>query len=211
MIAQETAEKQNPIKRRVYDSKVQYLARKGSLPDSYKRIIHRSLICKWKQEPVEKYTGFELNEKIDKLYDVMKMVSENELLQKVLRDLLRIHKTLKDIIGTGRKYTEQLKKHKTQVVKTIERIAEVVSVEKSCKLMGLSVSTFRTWAMETYFKCSNSALKLCSNAYPNQLTHKEILKMHKLLTDTRYMMWPIKSVAYFSKNHGLMIAHRQAQ
>ncbi|OFY82834.1 MAG: hypothetical protein A3F72_01750 [Bacteroidetes bacterium RIFCSPLOWO2_12_FULL_35_15] len=198
---------ENTIKRRTYDTRIKYLAKKGLLPESYKKIIHRSLLCKWKQEPMEKYTGFELNENIDQLYDVMKLVSEHENLQKALRGLLRIQKTLKDVIGTGKKYVSKLKKHKTQVVKTIERVAEVFTIEKACKMMRISDSTFRTWAMETYFKCGNSVLKLCSNAYPNQLTHQEIHKMHKLLTDTRYMMWPVRSLAYFAKNKGLVIAH----
>lgn len=207
MIDKDKSAKLKPGKRRVYDTKLKYLARKGLLPESYKKIIHRSLICKWKQEPVEKYTGYELNENIEQLYDVMKIVSENELLQKGLRCMIRIQKTLKDIIGTGKEYTSKLKEHKTEVVKTINRVGETITIELACRLMGLGMSIFRGWAMETYFKCNNSALKLCSNAYPNQLTHKEITKMHKLLTDTRYMMWPIKSLAYFAKNKALVIAH----
>lgn len=195
------------IKRRTYDTRIKYLAKKGLLPESYKKIIHRSLLCKWKQEPMEKYTGFELNENIDKLYDIMKLVSENEILQKGLRGLLRVQKTLKDIIGIGKKYVSKLKKHKTQVVKTIERVGEIFTIQKACKLMQISESTFRAWSMETYFKCGSSIMKLCSNAYPNQLTHQEIHKMHKLLTDTRYMMYPIKSLAAFAKMHGILTAH----
>ena len=194
-------------KRKTYDTKLKYLARQGLLPESYKKFIHRSLICKWKQEPVDKYIGYELNENIEQLYDIMKVVAENSTLQKGFRGMLRVQKTLKDIIGKGKQYTQKLKQHKTEVVKTIQRVGETITIEKACKLMGLGISTFRIWAMENYFKCNNSVLKLCSNNYPNQLTRSEIRKMHKMLTDCRYIMWPIKSVAHFAKNHRIMIAH----
>ena len=193
--------------RKSYDTKIKYLARKGLLPECYKRQIHRSLICKWKQEPVEKYVGYELNQNIEQLYDVMKLVGEDERLQRTLRSFIRIQKTLRDIIGKGREYTDKLKEHKVQVVNAIKRAGETLTVEKAARLMGIGQSTYRAWAMETYFKCNNSLLKLCNNAYPQQLTYKEIKKMYRLLSDSKHITWPIKSVAYFAIKQNILKAH----
>lgn len=193
--------------RKSYDTRLKYLAREGLLPETYKKNIHRSLLCKWKQEPAEKYIGYELNSNIEELYEVMKVVSEDQRLQKAVWGIYRIQKTLRDIIGTGTDYIKKLKEHKTDVVRAVQSAAKTISITKACKLVGLSKSTFRTWAMETYFKCNNSLIKLCSNAYPSQLTYQEIKKMHRLLSDSRFIRWPIKSVAYYSIKHNIVKAH----
>jgi len=164
--------------RKSYDTRLKYLAREGLLPETYRKNIHRSLICKWKQEPVEKYTGYELNSNIEELYELMKVVSEDQRLQKAVKGIYRIQKTLKDIIGTGSDYIRKLKEHKTEVVNSIQRAGTTISIAKACKLVGIGRSTFRNWAKETYFKCSHSILKLCSNNYPSQLTFQEVKKMY---------------------------------
>lgn len=193
--------------RKSYDTKLKYLAKQGLLPESYRRQIPRSLICKWKQEPAEKYVGYELNQNIDQLYELMKVVAEDQRLQKGVRSLIRIQKTLRDIIGKGQEYTSRLKKHKVQVVQAIKRAGEAITIEKASRLMGISQTTFRTWAMEVYFKCGTSVAKICSNNFPQQLTYKEIKKMHSLLSDHRYVMWPIKSVAYYAGKKDIIKAH----
>lgn len=193
--------------RKSYDTKLKYLAKQGLLPESYKRQIPRSLICKWKQEPMEKYVGYELNQNIDQLYELMKVVAEDQRLQKGIRSLIRIQKNLRDIIGKSQEYTSKLKGHKEQVVNAIKRAGEAITIEKATRLMGISQSTFRAWAMEVYFKCDHSVAKICSNNYPQQLTYKEVKKMHRLLSDHRYMMWPVKSVAYYAGKKDILKAH----
>lgn len=195
------------INRRSYDTRLKYLARENLLPEMYRKNIHRSLICKWKQEPKEKYVGYELNANISELYDLMKVVSEDQRLQKAVRGVYRIQTTLKNIIGTGSAYINKLKEHKADVVNAIERASQTISITKACKLIGIGKSTFRTWAMESYFKCNHSLIKLCSNAYPSQLTYQEIKKMYRLLSDARFIAWPVKSVAFYGIKHGIVKAH----
>ena len=91
-------------KRKTYDTRVKYLVRKGLLPDLYRKQIHRSLVSKWKNESPEKYTGYELNDNIEELYELMKKVSDDHRLQRTLRAFYRINKTLKNIIGNGKDY-----------------------------------------------------------------------------------------------------------
>ena len=193
--------------RRSYDTRIKYLAREGLLPETYRKNIHRSLICKWKQEPVEKYIGHELNTNIEELYQLMKAVSEDQRLQKAVRGIYRIQKTLKDIIGKGSDYVTKLKEHKTDIINAIKRAGETISITKACKVVGIGRSTFRTWAKEVYFQCNHSLLKLCSNSYPSQLTHQEVKKMHRLLSDSRFITWPIKSVAFYGIKHNIVKAH----
>lgn len=193
--------------RKTYDTRVKYLVRKGLLPDLYRRKIHRSLISKWSREADEKYTGYELNNDISELYDLMKSVSEDKRMINALRAFYRINKTLKDIIGNGRDYIEKLRDNKYQVIDTITRIKKTVGLNRAIKLFGIGRSTYRIWAMESYFRCGHSITKLCNNSYPQQLTPKEIHKMHRLLSNKHYLHWPIISVAYYGMKNSILKAH----
>jgi putative transposase len=126
---------------------------------------------------------------------------------KTLRAIYRINKTLKDIIGTGKEYVAKLKEHKYQVVDAIQRAKKTISINRAIKLMGISRSTYRIWAMEHYFKCGQSITQLCNNSYPQQLTVNEIHKMHRLLSNVNYLHWPIISVAYYGMKKSLLKAH----
>lgn len=195
-------------KRKSYDTRVKYLVRKGLLPDLFRKQIHRSLLSKWKREADDKYVGYELNNiNISEVYDLMKKVSEDKAMQAVIIMFYRMMKTLRDIIGTGREYVNILSKHKQRVVRIVQSAKGNFEVKKAVKVFGISVSTFRIWAMEEHFKCKQSLTKLCSNAYPQQLTPKEVRKMHRMLSDEKYLHWPIISVAYYGMKKGLVKAH----
>ena len=183
------------------------MVRKGLLPDIYRKQIHRSLISKWKKESGEKYVGYELNDNIEELYDLMKIISEDERMQKTLRAFYRINKTLRDIIDTGGDYVNKLREHKDAVVNAIQRGKESIGIKRGIKLMGISRSTYRMWAMETYFKCGHSLSKICNTAHPQQLTVKEIHKMHNMLSNEDYLHWPIISVAYYGMKKSVVKAH----
>lgn len=189
--------------RKTYDTRIKYLVRKGLLPDLYRKQIHRSLISKWKRESPEKYIGYELNDNIEEIYDLMKKVSEDERMLKTLKAFYRITKTLKDIIGNGKEYVAKLKEHKYQIVNAIENSRKSISL----KLIGISRSTYRIWAMETFYRCGQSITKLCNNSYPQQLTVNEVHKMHRLLSNKNYLHWPIISVAYYGMKKSLLNAH----
>lgn len=195
-------------KKKSYDTRVKFLVRKGLLPDIYRKQISRGLISKWKREAPDKYVGYELNDtNIGEVYELMKKVSEDEKMQKALKTFYRITKTLKDIIGTGRDYINILRKEKLRVVRIVEGAKDNLGIKKAIKVFGISVSTYRIWAMEVHFKCGQSITKLCSNAYPQQLTPKEVHKMHKMLSDENFFHWPIISVAYHGMKTGKLKAH----
>lgn len=194
-------------KRKTYDTRIKYLVRKGLLPDLYRKQIHRSLISKWSRETDDKYTGYELNDNLTELYDVLKKVSEDDRVLKTLKAFYRINKTLKDVIGTGKEYVVKLKEHKYKIVDAIQRAKKTVTINRAIKLMGISRSTYRTWAMEAYFQCGQSITKMCNNNYPQQLTVNEIHKMHRLLSNANYLHWPIISVAYYGMKKSLLKAH----
>lgn len=193
--------------RKTYDTRVKYLVRKGLLPDTFRKQINRSLISKWKKEAPDKYVGYELNGEMEELYELMRKVSEDQRLQKLLRNMYRINKTLKDIIGTGRDYVKKLSEYKYQVVDAIQRCRQTIGIKRAVKLFGIHRSTYRVWAMETFFRCGHSVVKLCSNAYPQQLTVYEVQKIHRMLSDEKHMHWPIISVAYYGIRNSLVQAH----
>ena len=194
-------------KRTTYDTRVKYLVQRGLLPDVYRKQIHRSLISKWKREAPDKYFGYELNENIEEVYEILQKVSEDLKLQKALKHFYRINKTLKDILGSGKEYFDKLKEHKYQVVDSIQRCKKTIGIVKAVKLYGISRSTYRTWAMQAFFKCEQSVAKMCNNAYPQQLTVHEVHKIHRLLTIEKYLHWPIVSVAYYAMKKSLVKAH----
>ncbi len=193
--------------RKSYDTRVKYLVQRNLLPDVYRKQIHRSLISKWKREAPDKYVGYELNDDINELYDVMKKLSEDKIMQTALKGFYRITKTFKDIIGTGREYVNKLKDHKERIVDAIQRCKKTIGMGKAIKVFGISRSTYRMWAMEAFFKCNHSVANLCNNAYPHQLTVNEVHKMHRLLTNEKYLHWPIISVAYYGLKKNLLKAH----
>jgi putative transposase len=84
---------------------------------------------------------------------------------------------------------------------------KTIGVGKAIKLFGISRSTYRTWAMEAFFKCEQSVAKMCNNAYPQQLTVPEVHKMHKMLSSEKYLHWPIVSVAFYAMKKSLLKAH----
>ena len=131
-------------KRKTYDTRVKYLVQRGLLPDVYRKQIHRSLLSKWKREAPDKYYGYELNDDIEELYELMKKVSEDITLQKALKQFYRINKTLKDIIGNGQEYINKLKENKYKVVDSIQRCKKTIGIQKAIKLFGISRSTYRT-------------------------------------------------------------------
>lgn len=194
-------------KRKSYDTRVKYLVQQNLLPDVYRKQIHRSLISKWKREQPDKYVGYELNDDINELYDLMKKVADDKPVQTALKSFYRITKTFKDIIGTGREYVNKLKDHKYRIVDAIQRAKKTIGMGKAIKVFGISRSTYRMWAMEAYFKCTHSIYKLCNNVYPQQLTTKEVHKMHRLLSNEKYLHWPIISVAFYALKKSLLKAH----
>ena len=193
--------------RKSYDTRVKYLARNGLLPERYKRQINRSLICKWKQEPKDKYVGFELHENLEELYDLMKLVADDERIRKGVKAAYRIIVVLKGLLSKNTTLISQLKKHKEEVITNVQRAGKSISIQKACRLVGISISTYRTWAKEVYFKCNNSLLKLCKNSYPHQLTYTELKKMHRMLLDRQFCLWPISSVVYYGMKHSIVKAH----
>ena len=193
--------------RKTYDTRVKYLVRKGLLPDVYRKQIHRSLVSKWRKESPEKYTGYELNDNIEELYELMKKISEDQRLQRTLRAFYRINKTLKDIIGTGKDYLKKIREFKHEIVDAIQRGKKTIGIKRGIKLFGISQSTYRIWAMESFFRCGQSLSKLCNTAYPQQLTVKEVHKMHMILSNGEFLHWPIISVAYYSMKNSILKAH----
>lgn len=138
------------------------------MPDVYRRRIHPSLVSKWKRESPEKYTGYELNDNIEELYELMKKFSEDQRMQRTLRAFYRINKTLKDIIGTRKDYLKRIREFKYEIVDAIQRGKKSIGIKRGIKLFGISQSTYRIWAMESYFRCGQSLSKLYNTAYPQQ-------------------------------------------
>jgi hypothetical protein len=148
-------------KRKSYDTRIKYLARQGLLPDRYLKKINRSLICKWKQEPRDKYVGYELHEEIEDLYDLMRLIKEDQKFRKIVTAAYRLNITFKNIIRKHSTLTTELRNNKEEIIKTIQSVGPILSLKFSCRLMGLNMSTYRVWSKQVYYKCDNSLLKLC--------------------------------------------------
>ena len=79
--------------RKTYDTRVKYLVMKGLLPDLYRKQIHKSLISKWKRESPDKYTGYQLNDNIEELYELMKKISEDKRLLRTIKAFYTYNQT----------------------------------------------------------------------------------------------------------------------
>lgn len=79
--------------------------------------------------------------------------------------------------------------------------------KKACKNLEISYSTYLNWSRQVKYKCSNSLLKICTSNYHQQLTISEVKKMESLLSDSRYKLWPIASIAHFGFKNNIINAH----
>jgi putative transposase len=193
--------------RRCYDTKVKYLARVDLLPPSFTNQINRSLLWKWKQETNDKYFGGELTIDLDKHYDILKKFSEHKKAQKVFLAYLRLAVTFQKLVSSSDAFYKILHEQKELVVDSIQRVSKTLPLEKAVRIFNISTRTYYNWLLTSKTNCFESFFQACNRVYSSQLTRPEINKMKDLLTDSRFLHWPVTSLAHYASRNNILHLH----
>ena len=97
-----------------YHTVLKTLSQRGSLPNNYIAEINRSTIWRWKQEPENKYRGYELS----KLEILESFINRKEA-QTIMSTYLKVALSISTIINSNKSFYTILKTNKAKFVKTI--------------------------------------------------------------------------------------------
>ena len=195
------------LSRSCYDTKVKYLARVNLLPSSFSGQINRSLLWKWKQETNDKYFGHELTIDLNKHYEVLKKFAEHKKAQRVFIAYLRLALTFQKLVSSSEAFYKTLHEQKELVVDSIQRVSKILSLEKAVRVFNISTKTYYNWLLTSKTKCFESFFQACNRVYSSQLTKPEINKMKDLLVDSRFLHWPVTSIAHYASRNDILHIH----
>lgn len=196
-------------RRHSYDTSVKHLFRLGldeAINQDLKASIPRSNISRWRNEPNDKYVGFELNSISTDQLDQLKAFARDERAQRVFAAYDGLRTTLSSILHGAKQYHRTLREQKVRIVHAIEQAGGIIGVAKAVEYFKLSRSTYQSWLQEVKFKCDYSALLLCRKRYPFQLLPKEVETIRQMLTNPDLLHWPIRSVAAHARRVGALLA-----
>jgi hypothetical protein len=96
--------------------------------------------------------------------------------------------------------------HSDQAIHQVQQLCRVLNKKTALKIAGLSANTFHYRINKLTKKCTDSPFALCLCSHPLQLSFKELHTMKRLLSDERFMCWPISSIAFFAIRNKLVAA-----
>ncbi|WP_299248803.1 hypothetical protein [uncultured Cytophaga sp.] len=98
------------------------------------------------------------------------------------------------------------KQYSVALINEVQRLSTVIPKHMALKLAGISGHAFQYMLHKINTRCHDSAFNLCFRKHPLQLSFKEINTMKSLLTDIRFVCWPISSIAYFAQRNNILAA-----
>ena len=95
--------------------------------------------------------------------------------------------------------------HKRQLVDTIKKFKQVISLEICLTVIGLSSARFHQW-VKNLVSCNLNEIKVCARASLMKMTPTESNKINSLLSDPRFFHFSISSLAIYAKRQNLVHA-----
>jgi putative transposase len=86
----------------------------------------------------------------------------------------------------------------------MQEIRTYVRTDRCAGLLGISVSTLRSWMLQVKATCSGSLINRCRKVHPGQLLFSETEKIRKLLTDKRFRCWPLGALYFYSLRNNIV-------
>lgn len=162
-----------------WDTNVKHYIRNGlydNLPDNLKAKIFRSNKYSWKHETLDKYVGCEVSNYIEAELQLIKRTGESTNAKKVMEDYFKLSDTYHEIICSVKGTKQQMALQKEKLVNVIEKIKDIVPVERALKFFNISRSTYHNYKVLVISKCEYSHFLWCVKQYPHQLKKKKFYK-----------------------------------
>lgn len=120
--------------------------------------------------------------------------------------LLTLLKPKSGIKKQIRKKARADRKLKRYIVRTIQRVQDIISLKKACRIFGISVQQFHSWLKQISAICPFQPRQICPKSQPNQLSPREVKTMQTTLTNSEYSGWPVNSIALDALRKGIVHA-----
>ena len=95
--------------------------------------------------------------------------------------------------------------HKRQLVDTIKKFKQVISLEICLTVIGLSSARFHQW-VKSLVSCNLNEIKVCARASQMKLTPAESNRVNSLLSDPNFFHFSISSLAIYAKRQNIVHA-----
>lgn len=179
------------------------MASLNALPEKYKNSLDASQLHRYRKTDPLEYFGNDLSPVISKEIEFIRQLGEYPKAKEISRAILKLFIFFRSVFKKTNGFHKQLKKERDFFVELSQRFRPYLNVKQFVKLIGLDENTFRNWITEVRVRCSNSLINSCRKIHPNQLLPAETDKMKKLLTDSRFQLWPLISIYYYALRNNL--------
>jgi putative transposase len=190
-----------------YDTAVKHLYRLGCeamIPASLQAAIPRSNIHRWKQEPSDKYQGFELRNVSAERLELLQQFASHQAAQRAFRSLVRLLLVIQRTVFAVKGVRDALRKSGDAIIQQAEQARQGIGIKPILKLLAISRGTYDHWKARAIHRCAGSPLALCLRRHPQQLTGGEVAKMRSMLQAPEHLHWPISSLAAFARRGNIL-------
>lgn len=180
-----------------YDTSVVFLyaiGKESLLPDDFRKKIPYSTISTWRKTDYSNYLGHEFRYHFKDAFKSFELESENKRLKRYMMVLARSWITLSHIMLPLVKQSNSNKEAQLKILTAINYLKNMMGIDKTLKLIGLSKPLYYQWELEARFECFDSFTQLCTKRHPQQLQLKEVQKIKSMLIDPETDHWPINSI-----------------
>jgi len=191
---------------RSYHTDLKLAVQIGVVPETLLGSIPRSSRHRFVHSDYSKIYGAELSALFENM-ELMKEIAQSKAALKTATAVLRIASFVKALglpfHEVTRVRSPELKK---TVVSFVERISNLMPMDKALKLLGLPQRRFVAWKKGQKL-CPSSPLDRCRKSYPNQLSLPELRSIGKFFRMPEFRSWPAVSIAWKLINDGIVCAN----
>jgi transposase InsO family protein len=178
----------------------------GLLEPDFLKQIPKSTRHRFKNTDFSKIFGMELVSSLNENMETIKQFVQDKQALKVYRAVNRIKTVLLQTIHQFKNLNTSFVQIKKRITDTILLVKDTLGFKRTLRYFKMSAGKFYAWLKEVQYTCKTSVLKKCFRRIPNQLTDKETSKMKALLSDDKFYLWPICSVAAYAAKNKLLTA-----
>lgn len=184
--------------RKSWDTSIKHITRNGLLNDvlSIEQIatIPRSNISRWKNETDDKYHFCEINDVINQEIELIKRLNQSSKIKRINQSYFKLADTFHEVIAKVKGVKSLINEQKELIVNTIEKVKDVIPINKALQVFKISRSTFENYKSILIHKCESSYFKWCTQRFPHQLLATEITTIKTYMDNLIYSHWSKSSV-----------------
>ncbi len=148
----------------------------------------------WKNGAYDNYFAPEVLYAQEENMQLIKTLLMRKELLVAAKGFYHVFMTLQQITASNKTMQNHIRRHRKQVVQSIETHKNTLGFERLLKVYGISKHQFYAWRSEK--RCAISLFQKCYKRYPNQLSVKAVTTIKTYLTNPEYKGWSIISIYY---------------